>query len=71
MKYAIEIVSRALIGKPSYIKICSGIQKLIDGNGEDSQTHREHGDRISLLSLFQNRESRLKKLTNDSKRRRE
>jgi hypothetical protein len=31
---------------PSFIKIGSGNKKLI---GEDSQTHRQHGDRISLL----------------------
>jgi hypothetical protein len=29
-------------------------------NWGDSQTHRQHGDRISLLSLFQNKESRQK-----------
>jgi hypothetical protein len=54
MKYAVEIVSGALIGEPSFIKIGSGSQKLIEGRGEDSQTHREHGDRISLFSLLQN-----------------
>jgi hypothetical protein len=31
---------------PSFIKICSGIQKLIRG------THRQIGDLISLLLLF-------------------
>jgi hypothetical protein len=30
-------------------------------DGGNSQTHRQHGDRIRLLSFFQNKESRLKK----------
>jgi hypothetical protein len=38
--------SGAVIYVPSCIKIGSGIQKLI---GRDTQTHRQHGDRISLL----------------------
>jgi isopenicillin N synthase-like dioxygenase len=42
---------------PSFIKIGSAIQKLIRG---DIQTHRKHGDCISLLLLFQNKESGLK-----------
>jgi hypothetical protein len=54
--YAIEIGSGAMICIPSFIKIGSGIQKLIMG---DTQTHRQHGDRISLLSVFQNKEIRL------------
>jgi hypothetical protein len=42
---------------PSFIKIGSGIQKLIGG------IHRQHGDRISLLLFLiflQNKESRMK-----------
>jgi hypothetical protein len=34
---------------PNFIKIGSPIQKLIGG---DTQTHRQHGERISLLSFF-------------------
>jgi hypothetical protein len=49
MKYAAEMGSGAMIG--------SGIQKFIEG---DIQTHREQGDRISLLLFSQNKESRLK-----------
>jgi hypothetical protein len=48
-----------MIQIPVFINIDLGIQKLIGG---DSQTHRQHGDRISLFPLFQNRESRLIKL---------
>jgi hypothetical protein len=50
--------SGVVIYVPSFIKIGSGIQKLI---GEDTQT--QHGDLISLLIFFffQNTESRLKK----------
>jgi hypothetical protein len=40
------------------IQIGSGIQKLIGGG--DSQTHRQHGDRISLHLFFQNKESWLR-----------
>jgi hypothetical protein len=43
---------------PSFIKINSGIQNFI---GEDSQTHRQHGDIISLILFFQNKVSRLKR----------
>jgi hypothetical protein len=50
MKYSVEMSS-------SFTKIGSGIQKLIEG---DTQTHRQHGDRISLLYFFRNKESRLK-----------
>jgi hypothetical protein len=53
MKYAFEIGSSAMI----YIKIGSGIQKLMRG---DSQTHRQHGDIISVLLFSQNKESRPK-----------
>jgi hypothetical protein len=34
---------------PSFIKIGSGIQKLVEG---DTQTHRQAGERLSLLLLF-------------------
>jgi hypothetical protein len=46
MKYAVEMGSGAMIYIPSFIKIGSGIQKLIGG---DSQTQRQYGDHISLL----------------------
>jgi hypothetical protein len=49
MKYAVEMGSGAMI----YIKIGSGIQKVNKG---DTQTHTQHGDRISIL-FFQNKES--------------
>jgi hypothetical protein len=51
MKCAVEMGSGAMIYEyiPILIKIGPGIQKLIVG---DSQTHRQHGDRISRLSLF-------------------
>jgi hypothetical protein len=56
MKYAVEMGSRAIIYIPSFIKIGLGIQKFIGG---DSSTHRQHGDLISLLLFFHNKESRL------------
>jgi hypothetical protein len=46
MKYAAEMGSGAMIYIPSFIKIGSGIQKLI---GRDTQTNRQHGDLISVL----------------------
>jgi hypothetical protein len=47
MKYALEIGSGAVIYVPSFIKIGSAIQKLIEGT--HTQTHWEHGDLTSLL----------------------
>jgi hypothetical protein len=46
MKYAIEMGSSAIIYIPSFMKIGSGIQKLIGG------IHRQHGDLISLFLFF-------------------
>jgi hypothetical protein len=43
---------------PSYIMTSSAIQKLMGGY-TDTDRYRKHGDRISLLSSFQNKESRL------------
>jgi hypothetical protein len=48
MKYAVEMSSGVMIYIRSFIKINSGIQKLIRG----IYRHRQHGDRISLLSFF-------------------
>jgi hypothetical protein len=36
---------------PSFIKIVSGIRKLLRA---DSETHRQHRDRINLLPFFLN-----------------
>jgi hypothetical protein len=46
MKYAFEMGSGATTYIPSFIKIDSGIKKLIAG---DTQMHRQHGNSISLL----------------------
>jgi hypothetical protein len=46
MTYAVEMGSDAMIYIPRFIKIGSGIQKLI---GVDSQSYRQHGDSISVL----------------------
>jgi hypothetical protein len=53
MEFAVEMGLGAMIFIPSYVKIGSGIEKLIGG-------HRQHGDLISLRLYFQNKESRLK-----------
>jgi hypothetical protein len=55
MKYAVEMGSGAMTYIPRFINPGSDIQKVIAG----IQTHRQHGDLISLLSNFQNTESRL------------
>jgi hypothetical protein len=49
LKLAAEIVSGVMIYVPCHIKSGSVIQKLMG----DMQTHRQHADRISLLSFFQ------------------
>jgi hypothetical protein len=49
MKYAAEMGSGIMIYISSFIKIGSGIQKLIRRN---KQTHRLQGDLISLFLLF-------------------
>jgi hypothetical protein len=46
MKYPVDMGSGAMIYIASFIKIGSAIQKLIL---RDTQTHGQHGDRISLL----------------------
>jgi hypothetical protein len=56
MAHAVEMGSGAMIHKPNFIKIGSGIQNLIGGK----HTQRENGDCISLLLFFQNKEGRLK-----------
>jgi hypothetical protein len=48
MKYTVEMGSGAMIYITSFIKIGSGIQKMMWG-----YTHRQHGDRISLLLIFE------------------
>jgi hypothetical protein len=48
MKYAVEMGSGAMIYIPSFMKIGSGNQKLIGGRGV-VQTHRQLGNRVSLL----------------------
>jgi hypothetical protein len=57
MKYAVEMCSGAMIYISSFTKIGSGIQKFMGGG---IHRHTQHGDRISLLSFSQNKESMLK-----------
>jgi hypothetical protein len=49
--------SGTMICIPSFIKIGSGITKLL--RGIHIQTHKEKGGLLSLFLLFQNKESRL------------
>jgi hypothetical protein len=48
MKYAVEMCSGAKRYIPRFVNISSGIQKLMG----DTQTYRQHGDRISLILFF-------------------
>jgi hypothetical protein len=54
MRCAVKMGSGAMIYIPSFINIGSGIQKSMGG------IHRQHGDRISLLLFFLNKEIGLK-----------
>jgi hypothetical protein len=60
MRYAVEMASGAKIHIPSFIKICSAIQKLMGGGVfTDTQIHRthrqrQHGDRIMVFQLINN-----------------
>jgi hypothetical protein len=51
MKYTAEIGSGATIYMPSFINMCSGIQKLMGGGG-----YREREREIILLLVFPNKE---------------
>jgi hypothetical protein len=55
-EYGVEIVSCSMIYIPSFIKIGSGIQKLIGGythRHTHIHTHIQEGDFISLLFLIE------------------
>jgi hypothetical protein len=58
MNNTVEMVSDGTIDIPSFIRIGSGIQNLLEGI--HVQTHRQQGDLIGLLLCFQNMESILK-----------
>jgi hypothetical protein len=55
MNHAVVMGSDVMIYIPSFIKIRSGIQKLIWGGGF---LQKQYGDLIILLLLIQNKESR-------------
>jgi hypothetical protein len=55
INYAVETGSDVIICIPSFIKIGSGIQKLM-GEDPNTDTHRQEGDLISLLLFFRNKE---------------
>jgi hypothetical protein len=60
MKHTVEMSSGAMIYVPSFIKIGSGIEKLI------GETHRQQGDRVSQLALpFKNNKRGLKGTKNE------
>jgi hypothetical protein len=58
MNYAVEMGLGAMTYMPSFIKVNSGIQKLMGGG--DTRTDRQEGDLICLLLLFQYKKSMLK-----------
>jgi hypothetical protein len=55
MKYAVEMGLGAMMHIPSFIKTGSGIHKLMKGDSQTHghKTHKENGDRMSLL--YENR----------------
>jgi hypothetical protein len=63
-EYAVEMSSGAMIYIPSFIKIGSGIKKLIGGihRHPSTKAQRQHGDRINLLISFENKERILNNL---------
>jgi hypothetical protein len=56
MEYNVEIGFGAVINISGFIKFVQSFKSWL----EVTQTHREHGDRISLFLFFQNNGSRLK-----------
>jgi hypothetical protein len=59
--YAVEMDSGAMIYIQSFIKVGPGIHMLMGGGALTGiQTHRQHEDGISILSVFQYKKSRLK-----------
>jgi hypothetical protein len=58
MKYALEIVSGAIMYISSFIEIGSDIQKLTGGIYR--QKLRQNGDRTNLLLFFEDKGIRLK-----------
>jgi hypothetical protein len=59
MKYVVEMGSDAVIYITKFHKDWFRHSK-VNGWRDDSQTHKYHGDCISLLLFFQNKESRPK-----------
>jgi hypothetical protein len=57
MKYSVQTGSGAIIFIPSFVDTGSAIQKLATGG---TKTYGQHGDHISLLLYFQNKQSRQK-----------
>lgn len=59
-----EVTSGGMIYIPSYINIGSRIQKFLGRayTCRDTETHREQGDLIKLVSFSENKESMLKRL---------
>jgi hypothetical protein len=49
---AFEMGLGSIIHKPSFIKIGSGIQELIEGKHMQTHRHRQESGLISLLLLF-------------------
>jgi hypothetical protein len=58
--YAVEIGSGAMVYIPSFIKIGSGIQKLMGRGVRGSQTRRQNSDLVKPTFIFLNEESRPK-----------
>jgi hypothetical protein len=60
VKYVVEMVLGSMIYISIFIKTGSAIQNMIEWETK-TYRHIDRGDHISLLSLFQNKESRIKR----------
>jgi hypothetical protein len=63
MKHAVEMALGGMTYMPSFLKISSVVQMLLGGIHMQTQrhAHRQQGDFVNILLLFQNKGSRIKK----------
>jgi hypothetical protein len=66
MKHDTEMGSVSMIHIPSFIRAGSAIQKSRERN---IQIYKQHGDLISMILIFKNEESRIKRKKSEQQRR--
>jgi hypothetical protein len=67
MRYVVELVSDAMMFISGFLKISSGILKLLWEGGihRQTDTHTQHGNLLNLLFVFPSKKSRLKMARNN------